>query len=181
LPVVLPAGSRGAYTFPAKITVQSGESVVSWLESISVGSGAVHEWLVAGPFPADTLAASTLVNTVPDAWKLKAPVTVGNEEFLWRPITNTARLEFTDPVSGSRESGAGWVGAYALCAVEADADLWAEVTVSSGAPGGVVGFAVGAGNLVSQAVAIADEPGPAFPPRRRTRPAHGSRRVHFDS
>ncbi len=136
MPVVLPAGSRGAYTFPAKITVQSGESVVSWLESISVGTGAVHEWLVAGPFPADTMPASTLVTTAPNTWKLKAPVTVGNEEFLWRPITNTARLEFTDPVSGSRESGAGWVGAYALCAVEADADLWAEVTVSSGAPGG---------------------------------------------
>jgi hypothetical protein len=136
MPVVLPAGSRGAYTFPAKITVQSGESVVSWLESISVGTGAVHEWLVAGPFPADTMPASTLVTTAPNTWKLKAPVTVGNEEFLWRPITNTARLEFTDPVSGSRESGAGWEGAYALCAVEADADLWAEVTVSSGAPGG---------------------------------------------
>jgi hypothetical protein len=136
LPVVLPAGSQGAYTFPAKITVQSGESVVSWLESISVGTGAVHEWLVAGPFPADTMATSTLVNTAPDAWNLKAPVTVGNGEFFWRPVTNTARLELTDPVSGSRESGVGLVGAYALCAVEADADLWAEVTVSSGAPGG---------------------------------------------
>ena len=136
MPVVLPAGSRGAYTFPAKITVQSGESVVSWLESIVVGTGAVHEWQVVGPFPADTMAASTLVNTAPDAWNLKAPVNVGNGEFPWRPMTNTARLELTDPVSGSRESGAGLVGAYALCAVEADADLWAEVTVGSGAPGG---------------------------------------------
>jgi hypothetical protein len=136
LPVVLSPGSRGSYTFPAKITVQSGESVVSWLESIPVGTGAVHEWQVVGPFPADTMAASTLVNTAPDAWNLKAPVNVGNVQFLWRPMTNTARLELTDPVSGSRESGVGLVGAYALCAVEADADLWAEVTVSSGAPGG---------------------------------------------
>jgi hypothetical protein len=136
MPVVLPAGSRGAYTFPAKITVQSGESVVSWLESISVGTGAVHNWQVVGPFPADTMAASTLVNTAPDAWNLKAPVNVGNVQFLWRPMTNTVRLELADPVSGSRESGVGWVGAYALCAVEADADLWAEVTVGSGAPGG---------------------------------------------
>jgi hypothetical protein len=136
MPVVLPAGSRGAYSFPAKITVQSGESVVSWLESIPVGTGAVHEWQVVGPFPADTMAASTLVNTARDAWNLNAPVNVGNGEYLWRPMTNTVRLEWTDPVSGSRESGAGWVGAYALCAVEADADLWAEVTVGSGAPGG---------------------------------------------
>ena len=136
LPVVLPAGSRGSYTFPAKITVQSGESVVSWLESIPVGTGAVHEWQVVGPFPADTMAASTLVNTARDAWNLEAPVNVGNGEFPWRSVTNTARLEWIDPVSGSRESGAGLVGAYALCAVEADADLWAEVTVGSGAPGG---------------------------------------------
>ncbi len=136
LPVVLSPGSRGSYAIPAKITVRSGESVVSWLESVPVGTGAVREWQVVGPFPADTPAASALVATARDSWDLAAPVKVGNVEFLWRPITNTARLELTDPVSGSRESGAGWVGAYALCAVEADADLWAEVTVGSGAPGG---------------------------------------------
>jgi hypothetical protein len=136
LPVVIPAGSRGTYTFPAKITVQSGESVVSWMESIPVGTGAVLEWQVVGPFPAETMAASTFVNTARDAWNLETPVKVGNVEFPWRLITNTARLELTDPVSGSRESGVGWMGAYALSAVEADADLWAEVTVSSGAPGG---------------------------------------------
>ena len=136
LPVVLPPGSRGSYTFPAQITIQAGESVVSWQESIPVGTGAIQEWRVLGPFAADAMAASTLANTARDAWNLQAPVKVGNAELFWRSITNTSRLKLSEPVPAGQELGTGMVGAYALCAVEADADLWAEVTVGSGAPGG---------------------------------------------
>ncbi len=108
--------------------------------SLQSSNPRIQAWMRGFATEASTIGIrslhSTLVNTAPDAWNLKAPVNVGDVQFLWRPMTNTVRLELADPVSGSRESGVGWVGAYALCAVEADADLWAEVTVSSGASGG---------------------------------------------
>lgn len=139
LPVRLPPGALGSFSFPARVTLRVGDSPVSWRETVSVGSGSVGDWRVLGPMPADVLtrAATRLQPTRAGAWRLDEPVDLGPDgPWTWRSVPRTHRLDPSGLPGGIAATPDGIVGAFMLASFVAGQDLWAELTAATGAPGG---------------------------------------------
>ena len=130
LRALVPAGCWGSYTFPARVQLKAGAATLSWQETLTVGNGALGDWLVLGPELQGGAADPSFVKTLPGKWDFSKPVKFGAVECRWHRVTGAAPLPLAKhapaPVSAK-----GIVGAYALCALEADSDVWVELTADS--------------------------------------------------
>jgi parallel beta-helix repeat protein len=144
LPLVatLPKGEWGNHTFPARISLISGNTTLSWEMTLSVGSGIIDSWRILGPelrgafrnqvwsFEEVASAADlAFLSNRPHQWNFSTPVRIGDQDLDWKQVTSPSPLALSTYIKTPSNMRANEVvGAYALCEFEVDTELWIEWT-----------------------------------------------------
>jgi len=118
--------------------------VLSWDVTLTAGGGMIGDWLVLGPELKgpyvnrtwtfdnyDEAPRPAFVFNRPDQWDFTKPVNLGGKEINWVPVTDAMPLVLSKYIqTPSNAVKNEIIGAYALCVLEADTDLWIELTAN---------------------------------------------------